>query len=448
VDLEKRLDELEGKVRSLEGLNQKMQRLSGEGQDWFERIDQQVKIIDRKLEVDQEAAREKAKTTPVIDASSKGFFIRTPDGNFKMRIGGWIQTDGRYFTGDTRNTGSTFVMRRVRPLIEGTVFKYFDYRVMMDFGRGASVLQDAFIDANYMPQLRVRAGKFKAPVGLERLQDDRYLMFAERAFPTQLVPDRDIGVMVHGSLLEDTLIYQLAALNGETDNVATVDADNNNAKDFAGRVFVHPFGRTKWDFARGFGMGFAGTIGNERGATLDTFRSVGQTTIFTFNSGAVAAGQRFRYSPQANYLWGPLSAQAEYVQNTQQVGRGTPTKPISNQAWQLAAAYVLTGEDATFGSSVKPRHKFDPFKQEWGAFEIAARTSGLSLDRDAFNNGFASYSTSVRDAFGWGFGLNWYLNDNVKLQTDFFRTKFTNGAPGDRNKPDESVVINELQLTF
>jgi phosphate-selective porin OprO/OprP len=39
-----------------------------------------------------------------------------------------------------------------------------------------------------------RAGQYKAPVGLERLQSASAIVFLERAFPTELAPNRDRGV--------------------------------------------------------------------------------------------------------------------------------------------------------------------------------------------------------------------------------------------------------------
>ena len=41
--------------------------------------------------------------------------------------------DGRFY-GDGGTAHDTFLLRRVRPIIEGTVFEKYDYRVMLDFG--------------------------------------------------------------------------------------------------------------------------------------------------------------------------------------------------------------------------------------------------------------------------------------------------------------------------
>ena len=48
---------------------------------------------------------------------------------------------------------------------------------------------------------KFRFGKFKPPVGLERLVSDSDMLFVERALPTDLVPNRDVGVQVYGENL-------------------------------------------------------------------------------------------------------------------------------------------------------------------------------------------------------------------------------------------------------
>ncbi len=76
---------------------------------------------------------------------------------------------------------STFLLRRVRPILQGTVYKYFDFRIMTDFGNGQSTVQDAYADFTYFPQTKFRFGKFKPPVGLERLVSGSEMLFVERA---------------------------------------------------------------------------------------------------------------------------------------------------------------------------------------------------------------------------------------------------------------------------
>jgi phosphate-selective porin OprO/OprP len=466
AELLEKIQALENKVDLLEQQNARLARQQATAQQVSD-LDQQVRMIDRKQEIANQESIENAKTAPVIEAGPNGFLFSSANGDYKLHIGGYLQADGRYFTTKTRGNGSTFIIRRARPMLEGTLAKYYDFKFMADFGQGSTILEDAYIGTNFLDWLRTRSGQFKAPVSLERLQEDRYITFIERALPVNIVPDRDLGTMLWGDVLGDRLTYQLGVFNGVPDNVATANFDINNSKDFAGRFFAHPFRGSRFEALDQFGLGFAGTYGETRtngvggtivgGNVLTNYKTAGQTTFFTWANGTTAAGYRYRIDPQANYLYGPWALQGEWVQETQNLGHTgfttvgkqltQPTRPISTQAWQTTAGYMLTGEDNSF-SGIRPRHPFDPFKGTWGAFQLTARADQLLVDRQAFTQGFASKSVSAREAFEWGVGVNWYLNQNLVFYTDYFNTNFVGGNVGGSNKTLESVFYNELEVIF
>ena len=466
AELLEKIQALETKLDLLEQQNARLAHQQVTPQQVNE-LDQQVRIIDRKQKIAEQESVENAKTAPIIQAGPNGFLFSTADGDYKLRVGGYLQADGRYFTTKTRGNGSTFIIRRARPTLEGTLAKYYDFKFMADFGQGTTVLEDAYIGSNFLNGLRTRSGQFKEPVSLERLQDDRYITFIERALPVNIVPDRDLGTMFWGDLLGDRLTYQLGVFNGVPDNVATANFSINNGKEFAGRFFAHPFHGSSLEALDQFGLGFGGTYGENKtngvggtivgGNVLTNYKTAGQTTFLTWANGTKAAGYRYRIAPQANYLWGPFALQGEWVQETQNLGHTgfttvgkvltQPTRPISTQAWQTTAGYMLSGEDNSF-SGIRPRHPFDPFKGSWGAFQLTARADQLLVDRQAFTQGFASKSVSAREAFEWAVGLNWYLNQNLIFYTDYFNTNFIGGNVGGSNKTLESCLYNELEVIF
>ena len=65
-------------------------------------------------------------------------------------------------------------------------------------------------------------------------------MFIERAFPTLLVPSRDLGVMLQGELASGFFTYQVGGFNGVRDG-GSQDVDTDDGKDVVGRIFLHPF---------------------------------------------------------------------------------------------------------------------------------------------------------------------------------------------------------------
>ena len=85
---------------------------------------------------------------------------------------------------------------------------------------------------------------------------------------------------------------------------------------------------------------------------------------------------------------------------------------------------MLTGEKNSYGT-IRPRNSFEPNRgfRHLGAVELAVRYSQLSIDGDAFA-GFAKSTTAAQQAKEVGIGVNWLLNQYVKLATDYEHTSF------------------------
>jgi phosphate-selective porin OprO/OprP len=330
------------------------------------------------------------------------------------------------------------------------VAKYFDFYLNPDFGNGLTVIQDAYLDVRFTPKLRFRVGKIKTPFGIERLQSAQSLNFVERALPNNLVPNRDIGLQVHGELLQGALGYQLGLLNGVTDG-GSVDSDNNDSKDLAGRLFVQPW-RTKGSSPlRGLGFGVAGTTGKASGL-LRPYVSVSQVPIVAYAATVTASGDRRRWSPQLSYFVGPFGLLAEHVTSRHDVqkvetGQPTATATLTNSAWSVTGSWLVTGEDASYGN-VKPKSFFVPSAGKWGALQLVTRYNRLDVDEASFTRGFADPAKSVRRASAWGGGLNWIWNNNLKYVLDYEQTRFTGGAAAGGDRPTEKSVQTRLQLSF
>lgn len=423
----------------------------------WQALDQKIRILERKLELDQEQTAAKAKEGATVSAGEKGFVIKSANGDYQLKLSGYVQLDGRFFLDDENHSATdTFTLRRVRPIVEGTLARHFDFRIMPDFGGGKTVLQDAYLNARYWPAAKIQVGKFKAPFGLERLQSGTATLFAERALPTSLVPNRDLGLQLHGEFGEGTVAYALGVFNGVPDG-GSGDEDSNDGKDVIGRLFFHPFRKTDLDWLKGFGLGVAVSRGNAQGSLsspdLPAFKTSGQKTFFSYRSNnpataagtVIADGRRTRLSPQAYYFAGPFGVIGEYVRSEQEVERGSSSEELTHKAWQVAGSWVVTGEDASF-RGVKPKRPFDPAAGNWGALELAGRYHVLKADKDAFPI-FADATKSAEKATAWGAGLNWYLNNHVKLVLNYEETDFEGGAVnGDR--PNEKLILSRFQVAF
>ena len=401
--------------------------------------------VPARAEQEKPAEPPPGKKNPPVSATGDGFSIQSDDGDYKLQLRGYAQLDGRFFPGDDDNVSvDQFLLRRARPIVQGTVARYFDFNITPDFGGGTTVLQDAYLDVHTTSKLRVRFGKFKSPVGLERLQSASVNTFVERAYPTALVPNRDVGIMVHGELAKGVVSYAAALVNGAPDG-GSVDLDTNDGKDVAGRVFFSPWKPGK-SFLKDLGFGIAGTTGHQSGP-LPAYRSGGQVSIVTIVQGITGDGTRNRYSPQLSFYSGPFGLLAEYAHSDSRVKKADGTHAdLEGRAWQTTASFVLTGDNASFGG-VRAGKPFDPAKGQWGAFEVAGRVNGIEFGREAVDDGIVDGAKSVRKAFAWAVGLNWWLNRNIRALFDYERTTFTGGAAGRDREPENALFIR-TQVSF
>ncbi|HLX42331.1 MAG TPA: porin, partial [Bryobacteraceae bacterium] len=206
----------------------------------IQQLEQKVNELEKEVKADQ--TTDNGQNAASSTADTTGFTIRSKDGNFVLHIGADLQVDNRSFFG-AGSSGDTdsIVLRRVRPTIYGTVYKYVDFFFRPDFGLGTTAIYDAYIQLNYLPWAQIRVGKFKPPVGMERLQSDDDTNFVERGLPTQLVPQRDIGYQIGANLFRRRFAYQVGVFNGVPDSSIGTDAAVSNHRDYAGRVFLTPF---------------------------------------------------------------------------------------------------------------------------------------------------------------------------------------------------------------
>jgi phosphate-selective porin OprO/OprP len=429
----------------------------------IDQLDQKVRILEQNRELEKESAASKTNDIPRISIGEKGFSIGSADGAFAINLKGMIQFDSRTFFEDGGIKGNDgFLLRRARPIISGTVFRDFDFLFVPDFGGSSVQIFDAYVNYRYKPELQLQVGKFKSPVGLEQLQADVNLTFNERALPTDLVPNRDLGAELNGELFGGTATYAAGIFNGVGDARNSNNADFEDGKEFAGRLFLQPWKKSDLPALQGLGFGAGGSYGDSSsanalpattGGATPGYATDGQQQFFAYRNTVVASGQHWRFAPQAYYYYGPFGLLGEYVISSQAVQTNTlNTAELKHTAWQITGSWVLTGEEASY-KGVVPANPFNPLAGRWGAVQFVARYAQLKIDSDAFPV-FADPAVSARSADAWSIGLNWYLNRNILVKTSFSRTTFSGGggagttAPSIVTRQPENVLFTRVQLAF
>ena len=441
----------------------------------LEEIDQTARIALRKTELLEEAANARAADGVNVTFDSKrGFVLKRTDGASSFHVGALLQVDGRFaLRDDALQANDAFLLRRFRPLIDGTFFTLVDYRLVPEFA-GTVQIMDAYVDIHPSTALRLRVGKFKGPVGLERLQSDPDVPLLERALDQNLSSQREVGVQLWGELGGGALLYALAIVDGAPDG-ANPDNDFNHAKDLAGRIFLQPFGPDAAQDYGTLGLGVAGTVGNRKGrlpsataaaATgLPSFKTFGQNTFFQYfapatdTTGAtttVAHELESHINPQLYYYYQGFGLLAEYVILKQGVQRGNSTANLTHNAAHATLSYAIGGKEGFLG--VVPTAPFDRATRSPGAFEIALRWSWLKVDPAAFGDPNVAGSTqyadptkSARSAEEWAGVLTWIPAVPVHLAVSFAQTSFKGGAGTATMLADrktENVIIGRAQVNF
>lgn len=416
---------------------------------------------------------------PVVRAGPDRFSLAAANGQTFIRLGGVLNVDHRSYGNSLAPGGvalapgsNGFVLRQVRPIVEGTLGSFVDFRLMPDFAGGKSVVQDAYVNVRFKPWFAVEFGKFKSPVGLENLQLDTDTRFLERALPSRLLPLRDIGVQVSGDLFSGRLTYQAAYLNGapdggSSDANSSPDSDNNDQKDLAVRLFALPFRDKGPPALRGLGLGIGSSFADQKGqldasgaatqSLLGSYRTGGQQAFFGYRGGTtptVAWGRRVRLSPQAYYYHGPVGLMAEYVSLKQDVRRANGAivrqETLQHDAWQLAFNWNVTGEAEGYRITA-PKQAYAVDGPGWGSLEVTARIAGLRLDSSAFAGGVDSYANplgSARKALSYTIGANWSLTQNIKFMVNYERADFTGGAANNADAPAERLLLSRFKLQY
>jgi phosphate-selective porin OprO/OprP len=371
---------------------------------------------------------------PIYD---EGYWIIAPDK--KMRIGGLLEIDGRFFTeSDGNHTG--FVIRRARLFVTGNIHENFNYMVMGKWDFGHAGLQYAWIESLKPSYIQIRAGLFKEPFSLEQSYADTYWDFDERSVGAiNFGKVRDIGVMAYGLFAYDCIEYGVGVFNGNGDKL-----DNNNNKDIVGRLSVYPF-YTGSSALKNLGFSFSGSFGRYNENLSDTDFITGVDTAFWKWEDAKVKSRRTRLGGDIEWYYKSAAIRAEYLRaNWDRVQHKAISEPFVVNSGYIESSYFLTGEDQPGNAKVVPKHPLD-FKGGWGAWQLAIRYQMCHISDEPLKAGLARGANFLK---GPTVAVNWFFNSYLALKTDWQYLRFNHALPNSSHAKYESVIIARLQAQF
>lgn len=197
-----------------------------------EHREEPVKAVARAPEIERETWRQPS--TSGVDG--RRFFIQSPDGNYRLNIGGRIQARYEHRRHSGREDTSSFFLRRVRVDFRGHLHDpKLTFQIMPEL-TGSPNLRDAWIDYQFSRSLQIRVGQFVVPFHWSRYISGNRQLLLERGLPSEAFgfpTGYDMGVGLHGHNDDNSFSYGIGLFDGAGRNVGESNSSGHMA---SGRV--------------------------------------------------------------------------------------------------------------------------------------------------------------------------------------------------------------------
>ena len=375
--------------------------------------------------------------------------------------------------------------RRVRLRSDGVAYETFEYVLEVNLEQLNVVTFDHMwfgARDDYWGTLRV--GQMKVPQGMEMIGSDYHLTFIERSpLADSLFTLFGQGVFYMNNFLDQNVVFQTMFHRVQPTQFYTDDFGNGNYASSTritgtpvyegdGAAVVHVGGSYQYrsgDLGRsitpgGTGSAFGDTQNVARFRARPNLRDgtgVGSTNFLGANTnrfvdtGYLLADGVSTLAPEFLLISGPFSVQAEagfsYVNNARTLYGGNGLAPGQNVGtpmfWggYVEASYILTGEHRGYDrrngmyDRIKVREnaffvKGEDGRNHWGtgAWQVGYRYSYLDLNANGITGGqLAQHDVAV----------NWYLNDNTKMQFVYLNADRIVPAPNNGGRVNGFTVF-------
>ncbi len=378
-----------------------------------------------------------------------GVWFRSGDGRFAFHPGGRLQADWGWarapgIESDNPNFGQGAgkplrlrdgeEFRTIRLWGEGTMFRYIQYKLELDFAADKVVLKDAFLRMTDVPAVgNVTVGQFKEPFSLEQLSSDTSLTFLERSLADTLVPARNPGFMVSGAFLgpkkAERMTYAVGLFRQEGIGDTGVEDGTavNSDRGYAGTARLTGLPYFENGGEKLIHLGIAYSIRGTNDDTSLRYRARPEAHFLPYrfvDTGALSHVEHVQLlGAEAAAVFGPASIQGEYVASlldfdTRTASATSSTDNSTFRAFYVQGSYFVTpGDRRNYNTACGAFNTMRPkknFREDggWGAVELATRFSYLDVDDD----GLGAARGELRD---WTMGVNWYLNPNVRVSANY-----------------------------
>ncbi|MHC5011588.1 MAG: OprO/OprP family phosphate-selective porin [Planctomycetota bacterium] len=381
----------------------------------------------------------------------RGLHVDSPDGDHRLKFGGRVLVDFAGF-GDPSAPVSAALRGLVPPesfdsgaelraawlYVAGRIYEYGEFKIQYDFAGGRPNARDVFLGLHRLDECLgclvpdVRVGHTFEPFGLEPQVSSKHQVFMERSLATALAPVQNTGIQIRDALRGDRITYGLGLFtnsnafgNSEFDDDGATFGGESGGLALTLRLTCLPWAPCECE-SRLLHVGASATWRRD----LETIRyrsrpesNLAPRVVDTRDpaTGAdLAARHVFNWGADVALVYDQFSLQGEYVMS--HVDATSVADPAFS-AWYVFASWFLTGESRNFSrrhgrfAGVETCHDFlGEGCRGMGAWELVLRYSNLDLRSGGVNGGEVGDLTA---------GLNWYLNDNMRVMLNYIHADIT-----------------------
>ena len=350
------------------------------------------------------------------------------DSGYKIWLDNRVQTDGAFFFGEpdwADGISSGFSIRRARFAVKTQLDNDWYGEVDMDMANGEFELKDAIIRYTGLEHFQFQVGSFKEIFSIQRNNSSRYLQFIERPMVcSALAPSRHLGINANyynkGVFLNFGILGQEIAGAEERGYVEESSKGNgpNEGLSYTFKAVYQP-GWDKEDW--GLHLGAAASYRNPK-TSDETFGKIRYSTRNStsinrkkyIDTGDLNFDHYLLYTGELAGYWKGFRGEAVYIGNTTELPDGSTR---NFYGWYVQGGYLLFGGTQRYDGAGA---KFTRVKrgQKWGDVELCGRIEYLNLNADS---GLAGNDQKIMggSSMAYALGLNYYINDHVKVQLNW-----------------------------
>ncbi len=398
-----------------------------------------------------------------------GLKFSTDNEKFNLHLGGVGQLDSVYFfgpsdlfatpSGSANGVGdaqATFLRRAILQA-EGRIYDHFDFMIQYDFANAANETAgqqppsfgniageptplNLWLQVRDVPILgNVRIGNQVKTIGMDNNTSGANLPFMERsdnmdAFYGPFDNGFSVGITAQHWNESERITWRYGIFQPETDVFGVA----LNHYVLGARVTALPLYEEQGERLIHLGLGYwGGEIVQDqwRVRVRPVLRNgPGYAVPILADTGEVPGSREYTIAPEFAMVAGSFTLQAEYAANflTQAIdSNGQNQGTVFFHGGYVEALYFLTGEHQNYdrkeGSFGRVIPKQDYLSEQGGcsggcgAWQVGVRFSFVDLNDKTIQGG------QLED---WTFGLNWFLNPNMKIQFNYLvEYRDTPGVP-------------------